>query len=102
VRQDTRSNAETGAEEPREVPGLFVRGKAGAWLVNVGLVAWHLGPVPLREARKQLRAEGRKLGRLGGREFVECASAEVNTFFGIADYWGRVLAGEFRRIARGG
>ncbi len=84
-----------------EVPGLLLAVDDG-WAVNIGLVAWRLGPISLTKARRQLRAEGRKVKRIGRRDFVRLRASEVETYYRVAAYWGRLFATEFRRASRRG
>ena len=89
------------SDKVREVPGLLVAAGEG-WLANIGLMVWKRGTVTLTKARQELRAEGRKLKRIGRRDFVRLLPEEVETYYCIAAYWDRLFASEFRGALRRG
>jgi hypothetical protein len=95
----TKSQEQAGIAQ---VPGLFLTADDGGWLVNIGLVAWRRGPIELREVRRQLRAEGRKLRRIGGRDFIRCLPDETVDFYRVAAYWAKLFFAEQQRMARRG
>lgn len=83
--------------EIREIPCMFLADGQGGWLVNIGMVAWHRGPIELAAVRRQLRKEGRKLKRISGRYFVLLVPTEVEPFYRISLYWSRLFKSEFGR-----